>query len=291
MPARISWRPIAMVVILTATVAAFAVYFSSHPELRHQLAHTSPAILIPLLLLYIIFTGSLALVNSAALRLCRSRIAAGESVLLTMYSAVINFFGPLQSGPAFRALYLKQRHGVKLRDYTAASFVYYFFYALFSVLLLFSSLLKWWLLVPAILGLLAIWYQKRSPLGFLRGLGQLKTSGWYYMATATAIQVSLLVIIFYIELHSVAPGVHLSQVLVYTGAANLALFVSLTPGAIGFRESFLLFTQNLHHIDAPTILAANLIDRSVYIIMLLIIAAAIFGTHANRHLKLAVSKD
>jgi len=77
-------------------------------------------------------------------------------------------------------------------------------------------------------------------------------------------------------------------VVIYTGAANFALFVSITPGAIGFRESFLLFSQHLHHIDSSTIVAANLIDRSVYIVLLLLLAAGIFGTHAQRRFKIKV---
>ncbi len=286
---RIAWRPMATVLILLTTLAVFGQYFVSHPAVRQQLGRTSPAILLLLLLLYVVFVGSLSLINSAALRLCQTRIAARESLLLTMYSSIINFFGPLQSGPAFRAIYLKQKHGVHLKDYTAASFVYYFFYALFSGLLLLSGLLKWWL-IPLVLGVvLALWYLNRSHLGLLRGLGGLKLQNWYYMASATFVQTSLLVLIFYIELQSVAPGTHISQVLVYTGAANLALFVSLTPGAIGFRESFLLFTQRLHHIDSSTIVAANLIDRSIYIILLLLVAVAIFGTHANRRLRVQSS--
>jgi len=109
------------------------------------------------------------------------------------------------------------------------------------------------------------------------------------MALATLLQVCLLLTIFSIELHAVAPHVHFSQIVVYTGVANLALFVSLTPGAIGFRESFLVFSQKLHHIDNSTIVAANLIDRSVYVTLLVLLAIGIFGTHANRRFKSAAN--
>jgi uncharacterized membrane protein YbhN (UPF0104 family) len=87
-----------------------------------------------------------------------------------------------------------------------------------------------------------------------------------------------------VQLNAVDPGITASQVAVYTGAANLALFVSFTPGAIGFRESFLVFTQQLHHISNSTIVAANTIDRSVYVLMLLILGLVILATHARRRL-------
>lgn len=285
------WRRIAAILVVLLTVFLFGDYFINHPEVWDQLGQIPRSTLFLILGLYFLFVGSLALVNSATLRLCRYKMKAGESLLLTAYSSVINFFGPLQSGPAFRALYVKQKHGIKIKDYTVASFVYYFFYALFGVILLFSGVLKWWLLPIAILIIIAIFYfQFREDRGFSR-LHSLALGNWYYMAFATLIQTSLLLLIFWVELRAVSPGIQFSQVAVYTGAANLATFVSLTPGAIGFREAFLVFTQNLSHIDTATIVAANTIDRAVYVLLLLIMAGFIGLTHAGRRLKLESAKD
>jgi uncharacterized membrane protein YbhN (UPF0104 family) len=105
------------------------------------------------------------------------------------------------------------------------------------------------------------------------------------MALATAAQIAAVSLIYFLELRNVAPGTHFSQAIIYTGAANLALFVSLTPGAIGFRESFLLFSQNLHHVSGSTIVAASILDRAVYVLVLAGLAAYIFGSHAARRLK------
>jgi uncharacterized membrane protein YbhN (UPF0104 family) len=200
-----------------------------------------------------------------------------------MYSAVINFFGPLQSGPAFRAVYLKKKHGISLKNYTVATLVYYCFYGGFSLLLLFSSLLKWWLIPLAGIAVVSAFAVGRSK-RFKPRLEQLDMAGWYYLAAATFAQMVAVVLIYYTELRSVSPGVHFWQALVYTGAANLALFVSLTPGAIGFRESFLVFSRHLHHISGNTIVAANIIDRAMYIVLLLVLALIILATHARQQL-------
>ncbi|HMH31114.1 MAG TPA: lysylphosphatidylglycerol synthase domain-containing protein [Methylomirabilota bacterium] len=287
---RIPWRAILAGLILVTTVVVFSVYFNKHPEVRHQLKHTPLQLLIILLGLYFLFTGCLALINTATLRLCKTSLEFTESLLLSMYSSVINFFGPLQSGPAFRALYLKQKHDVKLKDYTSATAVYYFFYALASGLLLLSGILHYWLLLMVVLALAAMLFVRHTKIERLQNIKRLTRGNWEFLAIASLLQVGLLVVIYFVELRAVMPSVGLDQVLIYTGAANLALFVSLTPGAIGFREAFLIFTQRLHHIDASTIIAANLIDRSVYIILLLILAAGIFGTHTNRRLKANLSK-
>lgn len=277
------WRKIAAIGIIIATIAVFAFYFAKHPSVRHQLAQTSPAVLGLLLVLYMGTMVALTFITIATLRLCRIALPTMESLLLTMYTAVINFFGPLQSGPAFRAVYLKKKHGLSLKRYAGATFMYYGFFGGFSVLLLFSSLLKWWLVALAAVGLLLAFAMSRSA-RFKPQIEELDLRGWYYLALATLGQIAALVLIYYVELRTVQPGVHLSQALVYTGAANLALYVSLTPGAVGFRESFLVFSQHLHHIGNGSIVAANIIDRAVYVVVLLLLTLFIFGTHAKRRL-------
>jgi uncharacterized membrane protein YbhN (UPF0104 family) len=281
---RASWRPIATVSILVVTVATFIYYFAGHPAVRHQLGRTSPAVLAIILGLYVLSMAVLAAITLATLRLCNTRLKVSESLLLTAYTAVINFFGPLQSGPAFRAVYLKKKHGLKLKDYTLATLVYYFFFGAFSCLWLVSGLLKWWLLPIAIAGgLLALSAVRHRRLA--DRLRHLNLPNVYYLALATLAQVVVITLIYYTELASVAPGTRFSQAVIYTGAANLALFVSLTPGAIGFRESFLVFSQRLHHISGGTIVAANILDRAMYIVLLVILALFIFGTHAQNYLK------
>jgi uncharacterized membrane protein YbhN (UPF0104 family) len=284
------WRPFAAIVVLAATAVVFIYYFATHPAVGHQLHHTSAGLLGLLLGLYLVSIVALALVTLATLRLCKISIGTSESFLVTTYSAVINFFGPLQSGPAFRAVYLKKKHGLNLKNYAAASLVYYFFWGLFSGLMLLSGLLKWWLLVLAVLAVAGALVIRRLPAARQR-LAGLDLHGWYYLALATLMQVGVIALIYYSELHKVAPGTSFAHAVVYAGAANLALFVSLTPGAIGFRESFLVFSRHLHHVSNSTIVAANIIDRSVYIVFLLILALLIFGTHASRRLNTKAADD
>lgn len=270
--------------VLTVTLAVFVYYFVTNQTVRDQLAQTSPGLVASLLALYIGTILALAMIFHATLRLCKLKLGSGETSLLTAYSSVVNFFGPLQSGPAFRAVYLKKKHNLNLKNYTAATLVYYFFYGAFSGLLLISGLLGWWLIPVIGLGLiLMLSLRKIQPIG--KKLNNLELKNWYYLAAATALQVGLVAIIYYSELHNLDSTIGVSQALVYTGAANLALFVSLTPGAIGFRESFLVFSQSLHDINTQTIISANILDRAMYISLMLLLALFIFGTHAHRQFR------
>lgn len=284
------WRIVAAILIMAATIAAFIYYFVTHESVRQQLGRTSPAVLLLILLFYFGTVFALALINESTLRLCKIKMGASESLLVTSYSAIVNFLGPLQSGPAFRAVYLKKKFGLNLKNYTAATFMYYFFYAAFSGLFLLSGLLKWWLAALVILGLvfMAIVHNNRR---IKPWLDKLDVKIWYWLAAATFLQLSFVAVIYYTELHSIAPQTSLSQAIIYAGAANFALFVSITPAAIGFRESFLLFSQRLHHISSSTIVAANIIDRAMYITLLLVMALFIFGTHARRQLQSVVNKQ
>lgn len=273
-------RKIAAIIVLPVTVAAFVFYFQNNPEVQRQLQDTSTYLLVSLFGLYLLTIVALAFVTYSTLRLCKIRARQGESLLLTAYTAVVNFFGPLQSGPAFRAVYLKAKYSLNLKSYAGATLVYYFFWGIFSGLMLLSGVLHWWLVPLALAALLAAYTARSQPK--LQGID---LSAWYYLALATATQIALVSVIYFLELRSVDHSISYGQAVIYTGAANLALFVSLTPGAIGFRESFLLFSQNLHDVSTPTIVTASILDRAIYIVVLAALAVFIFGTHATRRLK------
>lgn len=279
-------RAIIALLVVAMTVVLFISFFINNPSILQQLEQVSTPTLLGLFGLYIIFTFSISLIVSSTVKICKGVISRKESFLLTCYSAVINFFGPLQSGPAFRAIYLKQKHDIPIKKYTIASVGYYVIYGLISVLLLFSGFLGPLFIPVLILSLLI------AGLVFYRfeGLSKkgLNNAAWLRLLAATLLQIGLLIIIFGIELKTIQSDISWSQILIYTGAANLALFVSITPGAIGFREAFLVFSQQLHGIDTSTIVAANTIDRGIYVVMLVGLSILIAMTHSKDRFKISV---
>jgi uncharacterized membrane protein YbhN (UPF0104 family) len=254
-----SVRQAASITIVLVTIVVFAAYFHKHPHTFAILKAVPPLTIFTLFVLYAAFIGSLVWIQDATLRLCDLRLPRKESTLLMMYSAIVNFFGPLQSGPGFRAAYLKTKHDVNLKKYTLATLLYYGFYALASGLLLLAFIIGWWVLIGAAAIIAA------APLVFrLQRFKSLDISAVRSLALATVVQSAIQSVIYFVELHSLLSHTAYTQALIYTGAANFALFVSITPGAIGFRESFLLLAQRLHHIPGAIIATASLIDRSVY---------------------------
>jgi uncharacterized membrane protein YbhN (UPF0104 family) len=281
--------------VLIITVLLVAHFFFSNPQYIEQLAHVSPSVIVLVILLNIPATVALAWAYYAILQLCGKPIAMKENILLTAYSSIINFFGPLQSGPGVRAVYLKTRHKVRIRDYMLATLVYYAFYATFCALFLLVGTRPWW---QTALGLLVVagfstcvigwfirrdskWGEKGAPSAFA-----FRRSTLIALAIAVLLQITCNASYFYVELHAVNPSISISQAISYTGAAGFSLFVSLTPDAVGFREAFLIFSQQLHHISTADILNANIIDRGSYVLYLVLLLLFTLSVHARDRLQL-----
>jgi uncharacterized membrane protein YbhN (UPF0104 family) len=273
--------------IVALTVAEFAYYLSKHTYLLRHLAHTPPLVIVWVILLYGVMLGVLALIMQASMRICQVRMSAQDNVLLNMYSLFVNFFLIGQAGPGLRAAYLKKYHGLLVRKYLFVTLLYYGCYAIVSALLLLagSRTPRYLTIMAAVIlggvgfGAVSL-YTRRRKVG-KDGLN-LSVSTLSYLMLATVLQAVLQICIYFIELHSVNGHISLKQTMAYTGVANFALFVGLTPGAIGIRESFLVFSERLHHISSANIIAANIIDRSVYLVFLGILFLAIVSLHVKR---------
>lgn len=275
-------------IIILTTIGVFAFYLARHTYLLHELSRTKLSTVGALLVLNAVAFSSLILLLHASLRVAGKRMSAQENFLLSAYSSLINFFGPGQSGPAVRAAYLKKRHQVRLRDYTLATLVYYGCYAVVSALLLCVRSAPWWLTILALIGaggLSVLIIKKFAGRAGKHGEGAGLTGaamGW--ILAATLLQAAAQIAMYFVELHSINRHISLGQVVTYTGAANFSLFVALTPGAIGIRESFLVFSEHLHHVSSATIVAANVLDRAMYILFLGALFVLVLALHANDRL-------
>ncbi|HVV26018.1 MAG TPA: lysylphosphatidylglycerol synthase transmembrane domain-containing protein [Candidatus Saccharimonadales bacterium] len=280
-----------IVLILLLTIAAFVHFFAQHPDYIRQLGRTNPWWIVAVVALNIPMIILLVFIYDACLGLCGKRLDWRENFLLTSYSSIVNFFGPLQSGPGVRAAYLKTRHQVRLRDYTLATLIYYGLFAFFSALFLLVGTRPWWQTTVALLAVAGVSYFFIK--AFIQRDKKPADSQFHLhgdilarLVLLTFLQVLLTAITYFVELKAVNPHIGWSQAVSYSGAANFALFVSLTPDAIGFREAFLLFSQHLHHVSTANILSANIIDRGSYVIFLVLLFLVVLGTHAQDRLRL-----
>jgi uncharacterized membrane protein YbhN (UPF0104 family) len=277
-------RFIISIVIILLTIAEFTYYLSRHSYLLKQLAHTQLSTILWLLLLYSVMLGVLALILQATLAICKLNIKLKDNLLLNAYSLFVNFFIIGQAGPGVRAVYLKKHYKLLIRKYIFVTLLYYAGYAVISTgLVLAGSSVPWWLMIISALAVVGVCilvvklYTSRSK--FKSGSLNLSLNSLFKLFLIILLQAVLQIVIYMIELHSVNSHITLRQTITYTGVANLALFVGLTPGAIGIRESFLVLSEKLHHISSANIISANLIDRSVYLVFLGILFVATISFH------------
>ncbi len=266
------------IIAIFAFFLFFGYYLTNHPEIIQNILGIGYLNTIWLLVLYgVILLTSFGIMYATVL-LCRKKISSKNSLLLTIYSSLINFFGPLQSGPAVRAVYLKTKIGLRIRDYTYAMLFYYFAFAALNTSLLFINTAPWLTLIGVVLAI------TMTIIGTNKfGLQPLKKYVFYIFALTT-IQIFLMVIIYSIELNAINNLANYTtmQTIVYTASANLSLFVSLTPGAIGFREAFLVLSESLHNIPLNSIVASGIVDRAVYILFLVILFFVSSGLHLKQ---------
>ncbi len=289
-------RIVLSVLIVALTIAEFAHFLSQHTYLLTRLGHTPPLLIIWLLILYMAMLGALVFILHATLRICRVKMSVQDNLLLNMYSLFINFFVIGQAGPGLRAAYLKKYHGLLIRKYIFVTLLYYACYSIVSVLLLLAgSAAPWYLtlLAAVLLGGMSYavvqLYMRRKK---IRDDGlHLNMSTLSYLMLATIVQAVIQIGIYFAEVHNVDAHVTLKQVMAYTGVANFALFVGLTPGAIGIREAFLVFSERLHHISSADIISANIIDRAVFLVVLGILFIVIISVHAKRKFSFEPGSD
>ena len=286
------FKPVVAIVILLLVFMLFAYYIVNHQQIITNLEHINPWLLAVLLMGYVIMLFWLMNVYNATLELCSQPLAAKENLLLTIYSTLANFFLPLQSGPGVRAAYLNKRHKVNVSSYILSILVYLGIYAIISAGLLFVASNYWLLAIPSIIVAAIISYYVIT---ITRSRLEKKTthltlhitrSKLLKLTIVTLGQIITQAMIYGVELNSLHIPITIRRVISYTGAANFSLYVSLTPGAIGFREAFLEFSQQIHHFSTNAIIAANIIDRGVFLLFLAILFIVLLITHTKDRLKL-----
>lgn len=260
--------------IVIGSFGFFGIYLYLHPHVLDDVIHIPWQILIVLALLYSVVVVTNTIITLSTVRLCKKELPQREGLLLTIYSTLVNFFGPLQSGPGVRAVYLKAKLGLRIRDYTYATILYYIAFASINISLLLATALPILALLGGVFSIaLTIFGAKKLK------LWQPKYIAMIYVTTL--LQIIVMATIYFVELHATNTPAQFTQSLTYGASANLSMFVSLTPGAIGIREAFLAFAQSLHHISLGSIIAAGVLDRAFYVLFLL----GLLGVSSGLHIK------
>ena len=287
------FRQLLVVGIVLLTFGVFIWYGITHPQVIGTILALNPTILVFLTIAYSLTIIANGVILHYSLAYVQRKTSIFDNIMLTGYSSIVNFFGPLQSGPGFRAVYLKKKYGIEIKRFLLATVVFYLFFGIINLLIVILAGLvqkpEW---RPAIM-IAAIVFAVLSPILVRYALKKERTrtiiqsmrlkdrNFWLIGAGALALTLAS-GSAYFVELNEIAGHINIGQVLVYTATANLSLFVSLTPGAIGFREAFLVFSQQLHAIPTNTIFAASVLDRAFYVAFLLVMFVVLLVVNGRK---------
>jgi uncharacterized membrane protein YbhN (UPF0104 family) len=271
---------------------AFFWFAHKHPEVVGNLKQTTTLTLFMIVLMHFGSICSIAFILQVMLRLNGKYLSSSEYFLLTAYSSLVNFFGLGQSGPGVRAVYLKVKHGIPFNQFLFGTLIYFAWLILLSAAMLFAPKIPWWLTcvyiaIAATAYAFVIWLAA-GPTKFSLVPRECKPRLFRMVlmtGIGTAVQIAFLTAAYFIELCAVDSEVTLNQAISFTGAANFSLFVSITPGAIGIREAFLFFSQDIHGVSAETIATASALDRAVYLVVLALLGLLVLFTHAGQRFR------
>lgn len=290
-------RLILAITLVLITILAFANYLKNNGNLITKLFNIPLHIIIEVFILYLFWFIALGLILQASLHICRLKINFKDNLLLNAYSVMANFFIPGQGGIALRGIFLKKKIKLPIKNYIYISLIYYGFYAIISIFLFLIGMQQFWITLLATLAVgffsyfIIHFYKIKSKLQ--EDTITLNVKNLFLIFMTTLFQAIIQIMIYGLEINAVNQHINIWQIMSYTGAANFSLFVALTPGAIGIRESFLLLSRQIHHISEATIISASIIDRAIFIIFLgfIFIATISFRTQYNRILKKIESNE
>lgn len=281
------------VFILTLTLLLFAYYYFTHQEQFSIIGTLSWW-----QVLLIIFGQSIVFISNVLIMIVfvsfiKKRLHFIDSARITAYSSLINFFGFLQGGVALRALYLKHKVAMTYKRYVVLTSIQYLVLFSMSALFIFIGIgltngLSYALIITIsmialIAGIITIMHRLRvifinrlfNKLHEISSIIQSKL-------IITLLIVMLLQLIGsmlanFVELQAIGANVTLGGLLVYTGVAQFAVVIAITPGAIGIREALLLIAQNQMDLTSQDIILAATVDRIVYVITLVLLAPLAIG--------------
>jgi uncharacterized membrane protein YbhN (UPF0104 family) len=221
-----------------------------------------------------------------------------------IFSTIGNYFTPFRGGLGFRAVYLKKKFDFPYSrflstlsgNYIIVLFVHSLvalmsliwihaakglyslsLYIFLSVLFAFCLFLN---LVRVKTTRLEIHSEFKLFNNLLAGLKQ-AVDGWNEILSRRSLVLKLFLIIFigfvsvflksFIEFRYIASQTSVPSLLLYSALTNLSMFISITPAAIGIRESIFLLFQNLMNLSTADILNIAVIDRGVMFLTLLLV--------------------
>ncbi len=284
-------------------LVAFLVYGFKNQNIFSALGQVSLISLIFIAIARLMVFVSNGLFTKWTAEVFTKKMSVGESLYLIILSAAGNFFGPLLGGASIRAVYLKKVHNLSYGKFTSTLMGYYLILfivnitaALVALALLPKShqtnqllvIFGIWLAVLVVMLFIKLPNKKR--LEWFSNKKYLKTvvkifydieEGWHTILKSKKLLARMVFLalvsygvqffIAFLEFQAIGVSVSPAALGLYTTIVAISLLISVTPGAIGIRETLLIIVGTTLLVSTDQILQVAVIDRGVTFLLLILL--------------------
>lgn len=286
-----------------AFIALFAWYFFGHLDSFRPLLDISALALILVALAKFVNHLINGVFMKLTIEVFTKKMNLLESIYVAILSAIGNFFGPLLGGTTIRAVYLKKKHNLTYSHFTSTLAGYYLILfavnnvlAIIALLALDGSGQRNGLLLffgAWLVFLIGLMFARLPERGKLRRLDNHKIAKWFWSALyeievgwhrllKTPMMLPKLCVLALagfavtyltalVEFRAIGVPISAAALGLYTVISISSMLISLTPGAIGIRESLLLLTSSVMGVSNTQILQVSVIDRGASFLVLFIL--------------------
>ena len=284
------------VFVLIILIVWFVTYINTHLNEFKQIKIIHYNHLFYISVLTIIFLVSNGLQLRYLLEPFKIRLPFKEWFGLSVVSTFGNYLTPFRGGMGLRAIFLKNKYQFSYSLFVstlAAAYIIvflvnsligvlsmmliYLFYNLFSKIIL-TLFLTLFLFCLFIVIFSPKFYQTKYKLinkflNIVNGWSLIKSN--YKILTFTSfftfLNVAFSVLIMYLEFSAFGINISWTQSLFLTIVSTFSIFLSITPGSLGIKESILVFSANLINISSTQALSVAILDRVINLIIILIL--------------------
>ena len=276
-------------------LAVFMAYFVLNIENFRSLLDIRPVYLMGVAICYVAIVITNGLFIKYIIEPFGKKISVRESARVSLISSLGNFFATSGAGLGFRAVYLRQKHGLGYGDYVTTLYgnyllifiinaifgllslmfvtnkgsVQYIGALIFFVLLLLVSLILCFITLPAAFDKNIKNKHVKKIATYLKNM----TMGWnriirdqrllVHLVGLITLQLALTVVIGWLEISALNISIGLPELLLFSVLGSLSIFVSLTPANLGVKEGIYLLTAGVIGITTPQIVSIALVDRGI----------------------------
>jgi|SRR3989344_6258006 len=285
-------------------IGLFVWFYATNPDAIKELASLHPAAIASIILLQFLTLVLNDLTIKTIIAKLGTKLNFSQGLFAAYISSFGNYFLPLSGGAALRAVYLKRNHNFSYKKFISMMYGMYIvsFLATSSVVLVSMAGLYVLdgLFVLSLYLLMAFLFLFTLSLSsarirvddvILRFFGRFRLSrpfvdkankvtvGWKQLTKERKLVIKLLsyallniftrAIMYFIAFQAIGIDINFLQALIYNSIISLSLYLTVTPGSIGIRETMLLLFGTGLFFSDTAILAVSLIDRASLILLLL----------------------